>query len=132
MICKQTYSYTTPLPPSLTEIFFPSEETSPSPFTACVPFSVVSTLNSSRGGEIFGWRCLHAPGSCWCGETSRKPAGHQEHLPSVELLVSIPIHVEPIDKEVLFITQNSTKEAIFPMSKYFLPVIVFATVMISM
>ena len=51
---------------------------------------------------------------------------------SVELLVSIPIHVEPIDKEVLFITQNSTKEAIFPMSKYFLPVIVFATVMISM
>ena len=78
------------------------------------------------------WSEVSSPGSCWSGEISRKPAGRQEHLPSVELLVSIPIHVEPIDKEVLFITQNSTKEAIFPMSKYFLPVIVFATVMISM
>ena len=84
MICKQTYSYTTPLPPSLTEIFFPSEETSPSPLTTCVPFSVVSTLNSRRGGENFWlevssctwillvWRDFQeaswpsrAPSKCW-------------------------------------------------------------------
>ena len=93
MICKQTYSYTTPLPPSLTEIFFPSEETSPSPLTTCVPFSVVSTSTAAEEVKIFAWRCLHSPGSCWCGETSRKPAGHQEHLPSVESLVSTPAHV---------------------------------------
>ena len=52
MICKQTYSYTTPLPPSLTEIFFPSEETSPSPFTTCVPFSVVSTSTAAKEVNI--------------------------------------------------------------------------------
>ena len=88
-------------------------------------------LNISRGGENF-WSEMSSPGSCWCGETSRKPAGHQEHLPSVESLVSIPIHVAPSGKDVLFITQNGTKEARLPIPKYSLPAFVFATGIISL
>ena len=134
MICKQTYSYTTPLPPSLTEIFFPSEETSPSPLTTCVPFSVVSTSTAAKEVNILvGGVFMHLdlvgverlPGSQLAIKSTFQVLSLQFPL----LLMCI---VEPGGRDVLFITQNYKKEARFPMSKYFLSAFVFATGMISL